>query len=155
MNFLNREQREQYEQIPADTPFIFHPSLAGTALELQGKLHFSEVRSYNGRSLFCSRFSRLSRLEIERTLPLNSMNREHSEGYEQGEADQTNFSRLSRVSRLKIQRTLPFLFAVFARFAVIFSSELQRTLRLNSMNREQRERYEQEKQTIKLSRLSR
>ena len=66
------------------------------------------------------------------------MNREHSEGYEQGEADQTNFSRLSRVSRLKIQRTLPFLFAVFAPFAVKF----QRTLCFNFLNREQRERHE-------------
>ena len=50
LNSLNREQREGYEQIPADTPYIFLPSLAGTALELQGTLHFSDVRSYKGHS---------------------------------------------------------------------------------------------------------
>ena len=114
-----------------DTPFCEVRSYKGRSLFLfavfacfavenitDTPFKFYEPRTTRTTRTRRSRQYKLSRLEIQRTLPLNSMNREHSEGYEQGEADQTNFSRLSRVSRLKIQRTLPFLFAVFAPFAV-------------------------------------
>ena len=75
----------------------------------------SSWKIFSGHSLFCSRFSRLSRLVLQRTLPLNFMNREEHDRHEHREIDHKNFSRLER----------------------------QQTLRFRNINREQRERYEQ------------
>ena len=49
--------------------FTFPPSLSGTSSGLQGTLPFSDVRSYKGHSIICSRFSRLSRLESTTDTP--------------------------------------------------------------------------------------
>ena len=106
-------------------------------------------------SLLCSRFSRLSRLESIANTPFEFLEPRTTRrartrasssftalgSHPGGEGKPSPWTLPRTASGL--QGTLPFLFAIFARFAVIFSSELQRTLRLNSMNREQRERREQ------------
>ena len=92
------------------------------------------------------------------------MNREKREQYEQGDMGYSGHSVSESHPRFRLVfthssaldtdqatttkgavflRTLLFLFAVFACFADIFPSEIQRTLRFRNMNREQRERYEQ------------
>ena len=78
----------------------------------------SSWKIFSGHSLFCSRFSRLSRLVLQRTLPLNFMNREEHDRHEHREIDHKNFSRLER----------------------------QQTLRFRNINREQRERRERYEQ---------
>ena len=74
--------------------------------ERDGK-HPEELLAYKGHSVFCSRFSRISRLKLQGTLRLKSMNREQRERHEQGETDFTNF-RSFRVFHGKNTGDTPF-----------------------------------------------
>ena len=125
---MNREQRERHEQGETDfTNFrsfrVFHGSLQGTLpfsffstqerrrgeFGIQNGERFSPkpLRAYWGHSVFCSRFSRISRLKLQGTLRLKSMNREQRERHEQGETDFTNF-RSFRVFHGKNTGDTPF-----------------------------------------------
>ena len=79
MKNMNREQRERAR------------TKKNKLYELSRFSRVLRLDNYKGHSLFCSRFSFISRWKSQQTLPLNSMNREQRERYEQGETDYANF----------------------------------------------------------------
>ena len=80
LNFSNREQRERYEQGETD-----YTNYRGYNCNEHSIFYFTSLppkplQSYKGHSIICSQFSRISRLEIQRTLPLESWTANNAKG---------------------------------------------------------------------------
>ena len=150
---MNRERRERGPLLPSR---LSVPTLEGRGNLLLG-LFLEPLRIYKGHSLFCSRFSRISRLVLLRTLLLNSMNRER---HERGPL------LPSRLSVPTLEGRGNLLLGLFleplriykghslfcSRFSRISRLVLLRTLRFRIMNREQRERREHREANHKIFR---
>ena len=113
---LNRERRERG---PLLSSRLSVPTLEGRGNLLLG-LFLEPLRGCRGHSLFCSRFSRVSRLESLWTLRFRNLNRER---HEQGETGHKNFRGFTHLAGRIIANTP--------------------VRNINREQRERRERYEQ------------